>query len=187
MVANGLAARGSQPHFATLTQPRIPSYRNPALRCGQGCGVSSIVLWPQYRKRRTVSGVKRQSPLIRLAASFRSTPTTRRFRSPAPAEKKQKKPCLAAHVPLRLQLSAPAVATRYVGIICPPQSVPDRRPSRSPAGDAIALRRHPQQNYQKLDDRRAVELPAPFDFRQARWIARANAPLSCSPRFSPPF
>ena len=54
------------------------------------------------------------------------------------------------------QLAAPAVQRGYVGMIVRRNlfQIVDRRDHL--AGDAMALRRHPQQNFQELDDRRAV-------------------------------
>src|SRR3979411_2244868 len=54
------------------------------------------------------------------------------------------------------QLAAPAVQCGYVGTIVSGDLLPlvDRRDYL--VGDGVSLRRHPQLDFQKLDDRRAV-------------------------------
>ena len=55
-----------------------------------------------------------------------------------------------------VQFAAPAVQRADVGMVVSRDllQVVDRRDHL--AGDGVAFRRHPQQNFQKLDDRRAI-------------------------------
>jgi hypothetical protein len=75
---------------------------------------------------------------------------------PAPFDRQSQPAMFQRQCRFAEQLAAPAVQCGYAGIIIRRNLFQIVDGCDHLAGDAMALRRHPQQNFQKLDNRRAI-------------------------------